>query len=310
MVLSFSKEQEVMQIGSVKLGGQPGTHPTVLFGTVFYGKRYREPDNAALDKVRTLIGMQEEMSRMTGNPGVVDVFIDRSEFIQPRLELVLEEIPPNAPVSVDVPESQVRQDLLRYAAESGLSDRIILNSFNLAAGDDELETLGAHPPGAVILLGYNPRDFSTDGRIDIIETGAGYLEKGLLEHARDFRIKNILLDTGATPFDHSAAETLRAIPVMKNKWGLPVGCAIHNTVESWLWMKDHRKEHRDTYLTCDAGSNALPIIMGADYCVYGPMRNARTVFPFVAMVDKFMNEGAEDYFGISPSEEHPRRKLP
>ena len=145
--------------------------------------------------------------------------------------------------------------------------------------------------------------------MEMIATGAGYLEKGLMDYAKEFGIHNVLLDAGATPFDHNAAETLRAIPVMKNRWGLPVGCAIHNTVESWLWMKQYRKEHKAEYLTCDVGSNALPIMLGADFCVYGPIRNAGAVFPFVAMVDKFVAEGAEDYFGVSSSEAHPRRKL-
>ena len=307
-MLSFSKEQQVVEIGNVKLGGQPGNVPTVLFGTVFYGKKYRQPDDAVLIEVREFIRNQADMSRLTGNPGVVDVFLDKTENIEPRLSLVLDEVGENA-FSVDIPESEVRQEVLRYAAETGISDRMILNSFNLAAGEKELEVLKEFPPGAAILLGYNPRDFSTDGRMDIIETGAGYLEKGLMELARDFGIENILLDTGATPFDHNAAETLRSIPVMKNRWGLPVGCAIHNTVESWLWMKEYRKQHRDVYLTCDAGSNALPILMGADFCVYGPIRNAGSVFPIVAMVDKFVAEGAEDYFGVSQSDDHPRRKL-
>ena len=307
-MLSFSKEQQVVEIGNVKLGGQPGNVPTVLFGTVFYGKKYRQPDAAVLIELREFIRSQADMGRLTGNPAVVDVFLDKTENIEPRLSLVLDEVGENA-FSVDIPESEVRQEVLRYAAETGISDRMILNSFNLAAGEKELEVLKKFPPGAAILLGYNPRDFSTDGRMDIIETGAGYLEKGLMELARDLGIENILLDTGATPFDHNAAETLRAIPVMKNRWGLPVGCAIHNTVESWLWMKEYRKRHRDVYLTCDAGSNALPILMGADFCVYGPIRNAGSVFPMVAMVDKFMAEGAEDYFGVSQSDDHPRRKL-
>jgi hypothetical protein len=29
----------------------------------------------------------------------------------------------------------------------------------------------------------------------------------------------------------------------------------------------------------------------------------------VAMVDKFVAEGAEDYFGVTSSEDHPRRML-
>jgi tetrahydromethanopterin S-methyltransferase subunit H len=308
-MISFSKEQTVLEIGDVKLGGQPGEHATVLFGTVFYGKKYREPTPEALSEVRTIIRRQEEFSQLTGNPGIVDIFIDKEENIGPRISLVLEELPPKRPFSADVPESKVREAVLKYAKETGISDRLILNSFNLAASEGELAALKDFPPGTAILLGYNPKDFSTDGRVDMLDTGAGYLDKGILEYAREFGLKNTLLDTGATPFDHNAAETLRAIPVMKNKWGLPVGCAIHNTVESWLWLKEYRKEHAQVYEACDAGSNMLPILMGANYCVYGPMRNAGMAFPMAAMADKFVAEGAEDYFGISQPENHPRRKL-
>jgi tetrahydromethanopterin S-methyltransferase subunit H len=308
-MLSFSKDQEVLEIGRLRLGGQPGECPTALFGTVFYGRKYREPEDDALAEVRGFIQAQEELSRLTGVQAVVDIFMDREEFIASRLELVLGELPADAPISLDVPESELRCKVLEHCSDADLTDRVILNSFNLGAEERELEVLREHPPASAILLGYNPKDLSTDGRLNILETGAGFFEKGLIDLARELGIRNLLLDTGATPFDHSACETLRAIPVFKNKWGLPVGCAIHNTVESWLWMKDYRKGHRETYLTCDAGSNAMSILMGADYSVYGPMRNAGRVFPFVAMVDKFMAEGAEDYFGVQQDEGHPRRKL-
>ena len=57
------------------------------------------------------------------------------------------------------------------------------------------------------------------------------------------------------------------------------------------------------------GSNGLVTIWGADFTVYGPLRNAPKVFPFVAMVDKFVAEGARDYFGLQVSELHPGMKL-
>jgi len=308
-MMSFSKEQIFVEIGDIKIGGQPGELPTALFGTVFYGKKYRDPDAQALEEVREFIRRQNELGKMTGNPSVIDIFLGDPDTMAKRLELVLEELPKDRAFSIDVPESEVRQKALKHASEIGISNRIILNSFNLGAEPEELDALREHPPGCAILLGYNPRDFSVDGRIDMIESGAGILEKGLMDLSKEFGIKNLLLDTGATPFDHNAAETLRSIPVMKNKWGLPTGCAIHNTVESWLWMKKYRKEHRPEYLTCDVGSNAMPVMLGADFCVYGPIRNAGQVFPFVAMIDKFVAEGAEDYFGVSQPDEHPRRKL-
>lgn len=308
-MMSFSTEQRVVTVGGVSFGGQPGQLPTALFGTVFYGKKYESPDRAALDEVRGFIAAQEAMAELTGNPGIVDIFMGDERSFASRLDLVLDAIPKGRPFSADVPESAVRRAVLKHAHDIGVSGRLILNSFNLAADPEELDALREHPPGCAILLGYNPRDFSVDGRIEMLETGAGHMEKGLMAYAREFGIGSVLLDAGATPFEHSAAETLRAIPVMKNRWGLPVGCAIHNTVESWLWMKQYRKEHKAEYMVCDAGSNALPVMLGADFCVYGPMRNACAVFPFVAMVDKFLAEGAEEYFGISQGEGHPRRKL-
>lgn len=308
-MMNFSTEQKIIEMGDLRIGGQPGELPTVLFGTAFFGKKYQNPDAVALEELREFLRAQESLSAMTGNPSIVDIYLGDADSLGSRLELVLEEVPKSRPISVDVPESEIRQAVLKHASEIGVSKRIILNSFNLAAESAELDILREYPPGCAILLGYNPKDFSVDGRIDMIESGAGYLENGLMEYSKEFGIRNILLDTGATPFDHSAAETLRSIPVMKNRWGLPVGCAIHNTVESWLWMKQYKKEHKAEYLTCDVGSNALPVMLGADFCVYGPVRNAPSVFPFVAMIDKFIAEGAEDYFGVSQDVEHPRRKL-
>ena len=33
----FDKEQIVIDVAGVKVGGQPGEYPTVLAGTIFYG---------------------------------------------------------------------------------------------------------------------------------------------------------------------------------------------------------------------------------------------------------------------------------
>ena len=306
-MFGFATEQKSFRIRNAVFGGQPGENPTVLVGTVLYGKKYLtlSPENVA--EVKGFIAGQAEMGKLTGNPGVVDVFIDVPERVRERLDLVAGAW--DGPISLDVPEAATRIEALKYCATSGILDRIVYNSLNLGVTGDELKALAQHPPAATICLAYNPKDFSTDGRLAMLQNGGGILEKGLVQLAEECGIKNKLLDTGATPFDHNAAECLRAIPVFKHTFGMPVGCAIHNTVESWLWMKDWRKEHKAQYELCDAGSNLMPVLLGANYCVYGPMRNAPMVFPAVAMADKFVAEGAEDYFGVKPSEGHPRRKL-
>ncbi|MCK4614251.1 MAG: tetrahydromethanopterin S-methyltransferase subunit H, partial [Thermoplasmata archaeon] len=142
-----------------------------------------------------------------------------------------------------------------------------------------------------------------------IETGAGMLDKGLMDYADEAGIEAKLLDTATVPFGHNAAETIRAIPVMKNKWGMPVGCSFHNTVESWHWLKNYKKAHSGIYRLCDVCSNGLVVIFGASFSLYGPIESAKLVFPYVAMVDKIVSEGAEDYFGVLPAEGHPRLRL-
>ena len=81
-MFNFATEQEVVEVGGVKFGGQPGRYPTVLFGTVFYGKRFKELDEKALTLAGDMMETGRRMSELTGVPGVVDVFISKEERIR------------------------------------------------------------------------------------------------------------------------------------------------------------------------------------------------------------------------------------
>ncbi len=305
-MLSFSKEQEIMDIAGVRFGGQPGETATVLIGTVFYRKQFKSIDADAFSKVKELVEEQERFAALTGNPSVVDIFLDGPDFAD-RIDSVVGAT--DGPISLDVPEVELWPDILEYIDDSGLLDRTIANSLNMGLTEDTIKAFREHTPASAILLGFDPSDMSSDGRVTMIRDGGRYHETGLLDLARELGMAP-LLDTAATPFDHMAGETVRAIPVLKNLFGLPVGCAIHNTVESWLWMREYRKEHGITFRICDMGANVLPMAFGADFLVYGPIDNARYMFPLAGMVDKMVSEGAEDYFGVGPPEGHPRRVMP
>jgi len=305
-MLSFSKEQETFDIAGVRFGGQPGETPTVLIGTVFYGKQFKTLDSAAFSTAGALVEEQENFAGLTGNPSVVDIFIDGPDFAD-RIGAVVGAT--DGPILLDIPEAELWPDVLAYVDDAGLLGRTIANSLNMGLTDGTVRAFREHTPASAILLGFDPSDMSADGRVSMIREGGRYLETGLLDLAREMGMAP-LLDTAATPFDHMAGETVRAIPVLKNLFGLPVGCAIHNTVESWLWMREYRKEHANTFRICDMGANVLPMAFGADFLIYGPIDNARHMFPLAGMVDKMVSEGAEDYFGVVPPEGHPRRVMP
>ncbi|MGF3554547.1 MAG: [methyl-Co(III) glycine betaine-specific corrinoid protein]--tetrahydrofolate methyltransferase MtgA, partial [Thermoplasmatota archaeon] len=68
-MFSFTKEQIVFDISGIKIGGQPGMLPTVLFGGLFFKG---EPDfNIAKKHIQNML----LLSKKTGNPGIPDFFI-------------------------------------------------------------------------------------------------------------------------------------------------------------------------------------------------------------------------------------------
>jgi len=306
-MFSFGKEQKIFDIGNIKVGGQPGQTSTLLLGTIFFGKKYDNLDKEIKLKLENYIERQDELSSITHMNAAIDVFIGKKEQIEERLSFVLDRT--KNPITIDIPESEVRISALKYLDEGGSLNKVIYNSINLGITKDEIEALKEHKPESAIVLGYNPKDFSTDGRIDIIETGSGFIDNGLLETANDVGIEKILIDTAATPFGSGGGETLRAIVVAKQKWGYPVGCSIHNTVESWVWMKKYKKEHPQAYVNTEIGVNGLVSLLGGDFVLYGPIDLCENIFPYMAAVDKLIFEGANDYFGGENIGNHPGSAL-
>ncbi len=304
-MFSYTKEQKTYELGDIKVGGLPGQFPTLMVGTVFYKGQFKNPKRSK-SKVSALIQKQKEFSEKTSIPSLVDFFIYEKDEVEWKIDFAIENT--DGYFSLDIPESEVRIKALEYLDEQDALSRVVYNSFNLGVTDKELEVLKEKTPSAAIILAYNPQNNNTQGRLDILTDGGKLLEKGLLDMAKEVGIEKTLLDTAATPFGEDACETIRAIPVFKSELGLPVGCALHNTVESWQWLEEYsdRKKILDSI---DTGIDGLPVLLGADFIYYGPIENSRYSFPYIAMVNKLIAEGAEDYFGQDIDEEHPYYKL-
>lgn len=304
-MFSYTKEQESFEINGKKVGGLPGEHPTMLVGSIFYEGQFSSPKESR-EEVKERVSRHQELADLISLNSIVDVFIYEEEEIKWKVDFALDNI--EGTFSLDMPESEVRIKTLEYLEEVGGLDRVIYNSLNLGATEEEIETLKNHTPKGAVLLGYNPQNNNTQGRLDMIKNGGKLFEKGILQYAQDIGIDITLLDTAATPFGEGASETLRSIPVFKSEFGLPVGCAMHNTVEAWLWLNEYENK-KELLPTLDSAIDGLPLILGADFVYYGPIENAELEFPTAAMVDKLVAEGAETYFGTEIDEEHPFYKL-
>jgi len=298
-MFSFTKEQSVFDVSGIKIGGQPGVYPTVLFGGLFFKG---EPD---FDTAEQHIKKMLYLSNKTGNPGIPDFFIKKEEYIEKIITFIEKTLPKNYPFSIDIIEPDLKIKTLNYLHDKNLLSRTIYNSIHVGIKDEEKETLKKYTPDSAIIVAFNPKDKSPDGKIEILENGAYLTDTGLLNIAKNLGIKKILIDTAAMAPGENSGASIAAIPVIKEEYGLPTGCAIHNVVEKSKWLDNFVTEKK----VVDVSSNINIALFGGDYAIFGPIENADMVFPIIAWQDILISEYTQNYFGITPDKTHPRRKL-
>jgi len=273
---NFKAEQKVLEIGGVNIGGVPGQRPVVLVGTIFYHRQrlVKDENIGAFDEsaAEELVKAQDEMSDKTGNPAIVDVVGASVPAMKKHIEFVADRT--KAPMMIDSPSAEIRAVGVSYAKEQGLLDRVIYNSINPHSKPDELQAVQASGVKSAVILAYNMKDFSTAGRTSAV--------KELLNKRQEFGIEKALIDTCVLDLP-TLGQALRAMFELKDELGFPVGCGAHNAVALWKGLK--MKMGEEAVKPCLASVNATTAAVGADFILYGPIDDAKVVFPAVAMVD-------------------------
>ena len=273
---NFKAEQKVFQIGGISIGGIPGQRPVVLVGTLFYhGHKIVKDENAGtFDEAaaEALVKAQDEMSDKTGYPAMIDVVAASIPAMKTHLEFVADLT--KSPLMIDSPSAEIRAVGLAHAKEQGILDRVVYNSINPSSKPDELKTIQSSGVSSSVLLAYNMKDFSTAGRISAI--------KELVSKRQEFGIEKPLIDTCVLDLP-TLGSALRAIYELKDELGFPAGCGAHNAVALWKGLKSKMGEQ--AVKPCLASVNAASAAVGADFILYGPIDDAKVVFPAVAMVD-------------------------
>ncbi len=297
-MFSFTKKQEIYDIGGLKIGGQPGQIPTVLFGGVFSkGKPDLKKTEDKLKKIFML-------SKKLGNLVIPDFFIKKEEYIPIIIQFIEDSIPDDIPFSIDIIDPKIKIKVLEILKSKNLLNRTIYNSIHIGITEDEYKTLKKNKPEMTILLAFNPKDKSPDGKLEVLENGANLTNNGLLKIAKNIGINKIILDTAALAPGENTGAAIASIPVFKEEYGLPTGCAVHNVVEKSRWLYDFGYT-RDIV---DFSSNINIPVFGGDFTIIGPIENAEFVLPIIAWEDILISEYSEKYFGIKPYHNHPRRK--
>ncbi len=286
----LQEDQKVYDLNGVKIGGQPGEYPTVMIGSIFYEGQDLVEDSREGDfdeeRARELLKRERELSEETGLPRVTDVVGGFEDAMIKYIDFVGEET--DSPFLIDGTTADVKIPAVEHVEEVGLADRAIYNSISPDCDEEEIEAIRDSEIDAAILLCYNPKKPTIDGRMESLEE--------VLDMAEEAGIEKKLVDPSVLdlPDPGPASKTIHKV---KKQYGLPAGCGAHNAIDQW---RDRREMDSESYKLRTAIANSFPIVMGADFALYGPIDSAETMFDVCSLTDAYVSYSMRMDEGIRP----------
>jgi tetrahydromethanopterin S-methyltransferase subunit H len=297
----FNTAQNVYELGKVKVGGQPGETPTFLIGSIFWlGQKMVKDANQGIfdaEQAENLINKADTLSDVTGVSLAYDIVGTTETAFEKYIDFVAKHS--EAPLMLDAMSPRTRMKAAELAKNMGLQDRCLYNSVYKGVRDAELEVLKDSGIKMSIVLADNPKDNSLEGKMQILEEALELADKG--------GITKPLIDTAIPAFEPTMGTAVRAIPIIKEKFGHPTGLGTGNVVTTMGWVKaSFEKQFRKGTRTA---TNAIMQTMGANWLMFGPIEQSDYVFPAVAITDAYVASAMGDV-GIRPLEEtHPIYKI-
>jgi tetrahydromethanopterin S-methyltransferase subunit H len=301
---TFETKQEIYQIGKFKLGGQLGELPTLLVGNIFYRgmpevsnhKKGHFDRKVALKWLR----LAETYSEKSGVPHFLDIMAMYPEAIEQYIHFISDHTV--TPFLIDGANPETRIAALKMVRQLGLEERVIFNGITPKTSDDELLALRHSRVNSAVLMAYNELDYSPNGRIGILKGSAE--QTGLLEMAQKAGIEKMLVDT--IVFDvPSISYAAEAIKLVKKELGLPAGCSPANATYAW---KQTLKESvlKGGFAASNASAHTITQCYGADFLIYGPIKQVKNMIPACAVNDAIIAYYAMKHSGTKPRvKSHP-----
>jgi len=299
-MLNFTSSQKVYNIGGIELGGQPGEQPTVLISSIFFaGHRIvHDPARGLFDRemARDLLHQEAELSIKYGNPRFIDVIGETTEALVNYIEFVAEQT--SSPILVDSPSQRVRIETVKHFAHSEVMPRLIYNAIAEDHTEEELNYLRECGVKSSIILAFSTKAMKPKAKLRL-------LQDDLLIAAESAGIENILIDTGVldVPSVSWASETIREI---KENLGYPAGCAPANAIYTWDKI---RALGMSAFRSAASVVLAMTQSQGADFIMYGSIKNASWVYPTVATMDALVAYGGRLNDVRPATKEHPLYKI-
>jgi len=299
-MFKFRKEQMVFEIAGVKVGGNIGENPTVMIGSIFYkgDKTVKDEENGVFDReaAKNLIVKAEEMSEKTGLPAMLDVICTNPKSAEEYLRFAAETT--EMPLLIDAVSEEAALRGLEIIRDLGIEERTVYNSISPDTKESIYRKIREVGLKSAIVLTFSTRAIiSSKERVKLLES--------LLPKVKAAGLEKILIDTVVMDIS-TLGLACKAIYEIKDQYGYPAGCAAHNAVSSWKALR--RKKSPLLTSVCSSVVSTLPVAIGADFVLYGPIKDAEYMFPAVCLIDAAYGQLLMEE-RKRPGLSHPRFKI-
>jgi tetrahydromethanopterin S-methyltransferase subunit H len=305
-MFTIDREQQVFEIGGIKVGGQPGQYPTVVVPSIFQkgdkvfeGAKRKEGFNER--RAEELLKTTDKLSEDTGIPCIADIVANTGEEFKRYIDFVTSVT--DMPFCIDAWMMKPKLEGTRYCAERGLLDRMFYNSLTIWEKDLETEIKEISDIGVkhVLLVAFDQEDQMPTGRI----TGTQKILDAIKKVGAQFN--SILVDTSVMNAP-AVAFCSQANRLIKEKWGFPCVSAPSNG--SYMWKAARERWGFKGWAGADAALEALAAIMYHDMVFSGPIAGSARIFPAVAMANAFISTLTfAETKQLPASENHPLNRL-
>ncbi|MEJ2682836.1 MAG: tetrahydromethanopterin S-methyltransferase subunit H [Candidatus Sulfobium sp.] len=296
----FQKEQKIVNFGGIRIGGQPGENPPLMISSMFHNKDRILQDrkgNFDRQKATEIIRKQEEMTKVTGIPGMVAMVANSPDEAKIYIDFFLETT--GMPFGIDMWVAEQRARATEYISKLGVQDKFLYNSItpwdkDIKGQVQRLKDLGIRN---VVIQAFDDQDQSPAGRLKS-------LESLLAQGAGDF--ETVIVDTSVMNLP-STSFSLVANRLIKEKHGLPCGGAYSNGTHMWKEIKP--VWGLDGFKAMDAVVQGMSSALWSDFDFCGPAVTAPRVFPAVASAHMLLSTLVYDETGVIYDNENlPIRK--
>jgi tetrahydromethanopterin S-methyltransferase subunit H len=305
-MFTIDREQQVFEIGGIKVGGQPGQHPTVVVPSIFQkgdkvfeGAKRKEGFNER--RAKELLKTTDKLSEDTGVPCMADIVANTGEEFKRYIDFVTSVT--DMPFCIDAWMMKPKLEGARYCAEREILDRMFYNSLTIWEKDLETEIKEIADIGVkhVLLVAFDQEDQMPSGRI----TGTQKILDAIEKTGAQFT--SILIDTSVMNAPAVAFCSV-ANRLIKEKWGFPCVSAPSNG--SYMWKAARDRWGFKGWAGADAALEALAAIMYHDMVFSGPIAGSARIFLAIAMANAFISTLTfTETKQLPASENHPLNRL-